>query len=82
MPESLIEATQQGWPKVAAFNVNKEELIRDWANEEVNGVSWLFSRDISQQSLQCFHDSESHHLHITQLPHPHPPQASASPAMK
>lgn len=33
MVESLIEATQQGWPKVAAFQVDKEELIRGWADE-------------------------------------------------
>lgn len=33
MAESLIEATQQGWPKVGAFQINKEELIRGWADE-------------------------------------------------
>lgn len=38
MAESLIEAAQQGWPKVAAFQVNKEELIRGCADER--GGEW------------------------------------------
>lgn len=38
MAESLIEATQQGWPKVAAFQVNKKKQIRGWADER--GGEW------------------------------------------
>ena len=37
-PESLIEAVPQGWPKVAAFQANKEELIRGRADER--GGEW------------------------------------------
>lgn len=60
----LTEATLKGELKDATKRSSSEAELM---SEEVNGIKWLFSGERSLQSLQCFHDSQTPHLHITQL---------------